>query len=1067
MSATSVGPALRSLVLLSLLFIVLTPTDVTAQGLTARVAPEYSHLRWGGDVGLEGADLFGGAVSMGFGRYVGLRAGYKTASDVPTALAATGYGAGSPEENRVRASLFSTDVLLRLGSGRFAPVLLGSGGVLGFSPDGRPRVRQVAVGYGAGIDARILPWLDGQVLLQDLRFRLDRSTIAGDTAGVGAPTDPNAADLWSTIALTASLGARLGGARSSTRADELDQDVGRALSGGEGLLVPVELHAGVLRFDNGLALADRALAGVRAGVDLGPYFGLRGSYARGVQGGFGSLAAMSSWSGEAQFNVGRVTGASPHLLVGFGQLSFWGDYRDQNGVRPVDQGALILGVGFGAPLDDRARLVVTLRDYVTTASSVSGVSTTTDLRHSFGLTGGISYLVRGRRTARGPSPPGPAGLPRAGGVLPAAAASSGQPAPPAAVAAGAGAVAPAAGTALATTQAPAGSAASGATISGVPSEDAATGVPTNYQSQQVVTIPVPVQGELYVRYGPTGSRPGETQAAAPPAPIVIATPYPGALSPTAPPGLDSLALARAVQAAVSASAGAVTRSDLEEMEQRLALRMDGSVTRDLASLEARLADRMSGVEQRAGADRDRSDLDVLSRRVEELAALIRAREATPAFQPVPVVVTSDGTAVVLANESRAPLFRGAGFKAGTSWVRDSRTGFGAGLDVALGGALGERLHPYVGAELARTPVRGTLGTVPYSGSVSSYGASAGASLGLVRVSGVQTALDVSLVGIGGGTSGDDASGAAAVDQLYGGFVMGPRAALDLGWRWSPASRLQARASIAHLWAGARGGWSVQLGLRWRRASVYAAPRPFVSAGAPMFDVVERVRADTAVAEPALEPPPPPVNPEILDRLSELEAALSAERAARERSQAVADSLQADARAAQIRAQLLAAEAAEVATRQREAAAVDDTRARVREELEALVGVVENVQAVRTSERGLHLVLGGTLFPPGSSTLSPAARAGVQRVGMVLNRAEGYLLTVDGHTDGTGAEATNLVISRLRAQAVRDVLLDVGIGSERITVVGSGELNPIASNETPEGRARNRRVEIVVEGLLGR
>ena len=85
---------------------------------------------------------------------------------------------------------------------------------------------------------------------------------------------------------------------------------------------------------------------------------------------------------------------------------------------------------------------------------------------------------------------------------------------------------------------------------------------------------------------------------------------------------------------------------------------------------------------------------------------------------------------------------------------------------------------------------------------------------------------------------------------------------------------------------------------------------------------------------------------------------------------------------------------------------------------------------------------------------------------MVENAQAVRLTVDGHTDATGTEATNLVISQRRAEAVRSVLLEAGVRPERVTAVGSGELRPIASNETRDGRARNRRVEIVLNGFGG-
>ena len=73
------------------------------------------------------------------------------------------------------------------------------------------------------------------------------------------------------------------------------------------------------------------------------------------------------------------------------------------------------------------------------------------------------------------------------------------------------------------------------------------------------------------------------------------------------------------------------------------------------------------------------------------------------------------------------------------------------------------------------------------------------------------------------------------------------------------------------------------------------------------------------------------------------------------------------------------------------------------------------------------------------------------------------IVVEGYTDSVGSDATNQKLSKDRAESVRAYLVSKGVPSEKITSVGKGEANPVASNDTPEGRANNRRVEIVVAG----
>lgn len=121
----------------------------------------------------------------------------------------------------------------------------------------------------------------------------------------------------------------------------------------------------------------------------------------------------------------------------------------------------------------------------------------------------------------------------------------------------------------------------------------------------------------------------------------------------------------------------------------------------------------------------------------------------------------------------------------------------------------------------------------------------------------------------------------------------------------------------------------------------------------------------------------------------------------------------------------------------------------------------SVLDVRTTERGIAIVLGGgDTFLTGAATLSPNAHAEVEAVARALIDTP-YHLSVEGHTDSRGGEALNQQLSEERAEAVRSALLAFGIGPARVTSTGFGPTRPIAGNHTAEGRAQNRRVEIVV------
>lgn len=108
----------------------------------------------------------------------------------------------------------------------------------------------------------------------------------------------------------------------------------------------------------------------------------------------------------------------------------------------------------------------------------------------------------------------------------------------------------------------------------------------------------------------------------------------------------------------------------------------------------------------------------------------------------------------------------------------------------------------------------------------------------------------------------------------------------------------------------------------------------------------------------------------------------------------------------------------------------------------------------------RMTLEGIEFDVGSDRLRPTSEAPLAAAAAVLKAKADLTVEVEGHTDDTGAEASNLALSQRRAEAVRARLIALGVPASRLTAKGYGASRPIASNETPEGKQRNRRVELV-------
>lgn len=124
--------------------------------------------------------------------------------------------------------------------------------------------------------------------------------------------------------------------------------------------------------------------------------------------------------------------------------------------------------------------------------------------------------------------------------------------------------------------------------------------------------------------------------------------------------------------------------------------------------------------------------------------------------------------------------------------------------------------------------------------------------------------------------------------------------------------------------------------------------------------------------------------------------------------------------------------------------------------------VKGMQA-KEEERGLVLTLGGeVLFASGKSELLPSAQEKLSKVAQVL-REDRRKVRIIGHTDSTGTDEKNEALSLRRADAVKKYLTSRGVPDDRIATEGAGETQPVADNKTPEGRATNRRVEIILTG----
>jgi outer membrane protein OmpA-like peptidoglycan-associated protein len=192
----------------------------------------------------------------------------------------------------------------------------------------------------------------------------------------------------------------------------------------------------------------------------------------------------------------------------------------------------------------------------------------------------------------------------------------------------------------------------------------------------------------------------------------------------------------------------------------------------------------------------------------------------------------------------------------------------------------------------------------------------------------------------------------------------------------------------------------------------------------------------------------------------LEARAAEAEAASRRAQ-VAELRADSARRAAVEAEQQAAAAQRQAQLSQQEASSAQEEARSIERRNAMLEAQLRELAATKSDRGLVITMNDVLFDSGSAALRPGGRRLVARLSEFLREYPERTLAVEGFTDSVGDDLHNQQLSERRAAAVQIAMMEEGIDGSRILVRGYGEAFPVASNDTAEGRQRNRRVEVVI------
>jgi outer membrane protein OmpA-like peptidoglycan-associated protein len=172
--------------------------------------------------------------------------------------------------------------------------------------------------------------------------------------------------------------------------------------------------------------------------------------------------------------------------------------------------------------------------------------------------------------------------------------------------------------------------------------------------------------------------------------------------------------------------------------------------------------------------------------------------------------------------------------------------------------------------------------------------------------------------------------------------------------------------------------------------------------------------------------------------------------------------EADRKTADVAAQAASLEKQNASLQQQNQALVKE-----RDDLAAqLDHALSSVAQITKTARGVVVNLPDILFDLNKATLKANTQVALAKLAGIVQLFPRINLRIEGYTDSTGTDEFNMRLSRERAESVRSFLAQQGVANGRMTTEGYGPKLPIADNSTPEGRARNRRVEIVLaEGTI--
>lgn len=390
------------------------PAWAQLQGVGYRLAPGVSYVLFEDNAGLTETPLIGAEAGLAFGEFLELNGSYLFGTSETDFGALSGADSTTLQRlttvdgRDVSVQRYGGEIKLNLGTGTLVPFLVGGTGLIRLGPDGRDATRSIYLVGGAGVQISVADRYAVSLSAVDLTYRYNAGSTffdPADLAAVGLGYDDFNQTTVHNPTIRAAAQLYLGGRRPG-QISELDRELRRQFGGGlSGLSLVVEPFYGRVEFDDAFAYRDQTFVGVETGVDLGPLVGVRAFYGRGVEGDAPlNFEDVQMVGGTLRLRLSEGGGFVPFLSVGGGYLDVLSGYATDDGAEPANAAAedrpfAVAGVGAVAFLGRRLRLIGEARGLVMSTQEGDDLSQPEEVYLNPLFRAGVALGVGGRAGA--------------------------------------------------------------------------------------------------------------------------------------------------------------------------------------------------------------------------------------------------------------------------------------------------------------------------------------------------------------------------------------------------------------------------------------------------------------------------------------------------------------------------------------------------------------------------------------------------------------------------------------------------------------------------------------------